>query len=160
MSDIVKNAIAASVAALTQEVDFPQEPFGYGSDIDGDVDLSERMDEVDPFSTRAISQAIVRRLNCPRGGLPDDPNYGIDLVAKLNTGIVASDLQQLGGQIKNELSKDDRIAAVIVTLAPNSVGSTLRVELFVTPANSANSFRLTLNASDAGILIESIKAEN
>lgn len=145
---------------LTQLVPFPSTPFGYGSDISGDTDLDPNMAEVDPASTLGLAQSLVRRLDCPRGQNPDDPNYGIGLRQMLNVGMVDSDLNQLGGQVRLELLKDDRVDSLRVVVTPSNVGKTLRVQIQVTPIDiNAGPFSLTLNASSAAILIEAIRAE-
>lgn len=157
MSAIVKAGIATELALLTQIVDFPTEPFGYGSDIscDSDVDLLAR--EVDGASTLALAEALVRRLDTPRGSLPDDKDYGISITSHLNRGVTDADVRQLAGQIRAELALDDRVASLTVTVAPNSTGSTLRIEIAVQPVDAnLGTFTLTLNASDAGLVLEEI----
>ncbi len=158
MSATAKAAIATELALLTLVTDFPVEPFGYGSDISGDSDLAADLSEVDADSTLALAQAIVRRLDCPRGALPDDKNYGIDVRSYLNRGTTAAEIRQLGGQIRNEVLKDDRVESVVVTVQPNSTGSELRIELAIRPLSTAGEFTLTLAATSAAILIEEIRA--
>jgi len=166
MSAEAKASIASQLAELTQLVAFPVSPFGYGSDISCDFDLDPDVLELDPFSTRALAEAIVRRLDCPRGQLPDDPNYGIGLRQYVNRGTTDRELLTLAGQIRNELVKDDRIESVIVTVRPGILARTLTIELAVRPfradidaaADEGEGFGLTLNASDASILIEEIRA--
>lgn len=159
MSQEVKEQIARDLASLVQIVDFPVPPYGFGSDISGDFDVDPNAREVKGSTTLALAQAIVRRLDCPRGGLPDDKDYGIDLRSYCNRGTTADALRSLGGQIKSELQKDDRIDTVTVRLSPTSTGSSLRVELAVRPVDPAlGGFSLTLSASSAAVLLEEIKA--
>lgn len=159
MSEEVKAAIASELALLTQLVPFPQPPFGYGSDISGSTDIDPTMAEVSGDSTLALSQALVRRLDCPRGQLPDDPNYGIGLRQMLNTGVTDQDVLQLAGQIKVELSKDDRVDAITVSVTPSSDARTLTIRLAITPIDrNVGVFQLTLNASSARLLIEEIRS--
>ena len=159
MSQAVKDAIAAGIATLTQVRAFSVAPFGYGSDLSCASDLDPSMAEVDGGTTLALAQALARRLDTPRGSLPDDKNYGISLRSYLNRGVVDEDLRSLGGQIKGELLKDDRVDQLIVTVTPNATGSRLSVSLFVTPVDpQLGPFTLTLAASDAALLIEEIQA--
>ena len=159
MSQGVKSAIAAELATLTQIVDFPVAPFGYGSDISCASDVDPLVREVEAFSTLALAEAIVRRLDTPRGSLPDDKDYGIDLRGLLNRGSVSSDLQQLAGQVRAGLTKDDRIDTLTVKVAPSSTGSTLRLELSVRPVAAAlGGFTLTLSASSSQILLDEIRS--
>lgn len=159
MSEEVKNAIAAELATLTQTVDFPVEPFGYGSDISCAQDVDPLVREVDAFTTLALAEALVRRLDTPRGSLPDDKDYGIDLRGLLNKGSVASDIQQLAGQVRAELAKDDRVDTLTVTVAPSSTGTVLRLEVAVQPVDAElGPFTLTLSASSASVLLEEIRS--
>jgi len=159
MSATAKAKIAEELALLSQVVDFPQSPFGYGSDISCDQDVDPNVEEVEANTTLAMAQAIVRRLDTPRGSLPDDQDYGIDVRSKLNKGMTDADVRALAGQIRSEILKDDRVDLVSVTVSPNSVGSELRIEIFVTPVDyQIGGFGLTLNASSAAILIAEIKA--
>ena len=159
MSEIVKTAIAAELALLEQAVDFPVEPFGYGSDISCDFDVAPDVAEVDPFSTFALAQAIVRRLDTPRGTLPDDKDYGISVRQYVNKGTTAAEIVSLAGQIRNEVLKDDRVETLTVTVIPSPTGTTLRIVLAIQPVDAElGGFTLTLSASSAAILIEEIKA--
>ena len=159
MSEIVKDAIAASLALLEQATDFPVAPFGYGSDISCDSDVAPDVAEVDPFSTLALAEAIVRRLDCPRGQLPDDKDYGISIRAYANRGTTDAEIQSLAGQIQNEILKDDRVSALTVSVRPDSRGTNLLIILAIQPVDPLlGGFTLTLSATSAAILIEEIKA--
>lgn len=159
MSAEVKAQIAADLATLTQIVDFPVAPFGFGSDILGDSDLDPMMREVDAFATLALAQSILRRLDCPRGAMPDDKDYGIDLRSYCNRGMSANDLRSLGGQIRNELLKDDRIDTLTIKISPTPTGTSIAIEIAVRPFDATiGGFALTLSASSAAILLEEIKA--
>jgi hypothetical protein len=73
--------------------------------------------------------------------------------------VTANDLRSLGGQIKGELQKDDRVDTVTVRLAPSSTGTSLLVELAIRPVDARiGGFSLTLSASSASVLLEEIKA--
>lgn len=155
---IVHDTIAAELALLEQETDFPVAPFGYGSDLACASDLEAGMREVDGLSIEALSQAILRRLDCQRGALPDDPDYGIDLRSYLNEGTTTAELRSLAGRIRNEVSKDDRVDRVTVTVAPTSTGSSLRVQLDVQPIDARiGGFSLTLTASSSALLLEELR---
>lgn len=161
MSEIVKAGIAAELALLSQLVDFPSAPFGYGTDVSCDSDVDPLVRDVNGFTTLALAEAIVRRLDTPRGSLPDDKNYGISVPSYLNSGRTAQGIRQLAGQIRAEVLLDDRVQSLTVRVAPNSVGSDLRIELLVEPIDAllgAGSFTLTLSASDVGLVLEEIEA--
>lgn len=159
MSAEVKANIQAELDKLELLVPFPEPSFGHGSDISGDTDLDPTMAEVDPFATLGLAQALVRRLDCPRGQLADDPNYGLGLRQKLNTGVIDADIQSLGGQIRLELTKDDRVDSIVIVVVPSSDTKTLTIRIQVTPIDfNLGPFELILNASSAAILLEEIRA--
>lgn len=159
MSEEVKTQIANELETLVQIVDFPTAPFGYGSDISGADDLDRTMAETEGFATLTLAQSLVRRLDTPRGTLPDDKNWGISVPAYLNNGSTDEGIRQIAGQIRAELLLDDRVDSLTVRVAPSSNARTLRIEVQVTPlAAAAGPFTLTLNASDAGLLLEEIEA--
>lgn len=153
----VRDAIAASVALLTRVAPTPQEPHGYGSDISCAYDVDPGVAELDGFTPLVLAQAILRRLDTPRGSLPDDASYGISLRQMLNAGVSRGELSRLSGVIRGEVSKDDRISSVTVKVTPSSDMSELDISLRVTPVDPAlGPFTMTLAASSAEIVLEAI----
>lgn len=154
MNAVVADAIAAEIALLTREVAVPAAPFGYGTDASCTRDLEEGMPEVS--GQTALAEALARRLDCPRGGLPDDGDYGIDLRSYLNRGLTVSEVRGLAGSIRSELTKDDRVDTVSVTVTPTPTGESLRVSLRIVPRDSTlgGPFTLTLALTDGGALVE------
>lgn len=165
MSQIILDAIAADVALLTREIDPPTGPLGYGSDLSCADDLTESVDEVDGSTVLALGQAIVRRLDCPRGGLPDasvpglaDRNYGMDLSSYCNRPTTTTEIRNLAGNIRQEVTKDDRIASVDVTVTPSPDGSSLAIDLHVTPVDpTLGQFAMTLSVTSAAVLLDAIR---
>lgn len=157
---LVTDAIAEGLAELERVQDHPVAPFGYGSDLSCSSDLTPSMQEVAGDSIAALSQAIVRRLDCPRGALPDDADYGLDLRSYVNRGTTADEIRGLAGAIRNEVTKDDRIDAVKVTLTPSPTGREIEVSLAVTPIDHrVGGFTLTLSATSSALLLEEIGAQ-
>lgn len=157
MSAIVKAAVAASIALLERDRDAPVAPFGYGRDMSCVSDLAADMGDVDPTSMRAVGEALARRIDCPRGGMPDDPSYGIDIRGALNVGITSGDVISLAGRIATEWRKDDRVADVEVTVAPSSDGGGLTITGVVHLVDPAlGRFSLTLAVTSADVLIQEI----
>jgi hypothetical protein len=158
MNAIVEAAIDAEIAALARVVETPTAPFGFGADLSCDSDLDPAR-ELGGFDPLVLGQAIVRRLDCPRGALPGDPDYGIDLRAMVNRGTTADTIRALGAQIRAELTKDDRIDRVTVTVTPSPTGTSLRVQLGITPVDPAiGGFSLTLAVTSAAVLLEEMRA--
>lgn len=155
MSALVKNALASMMALLPRVTDAPAEPFGYGTDIWCERELDPSLD-VDGTSTLALAQALMRRLDCPRGQLIDDPDYGLDLRAELNKGTTKRETEALASRIKLELTKDDRVESAKVTVAPNPDGSMLRISIRVTPADARGPFTMTLAVTSADVVLEAI----
>lgn len=159
MADLVRDAIAAELALLVAVTATPVAPFGYGSDLSCTSDLTETMDEVDGLTTLALAQALVRRLDCPRGAVGDDDDYGMDLRAMCNQGVAASDVRELASKVRSEIEKDDRVERCGVTVTPSSTGTDLRVELAVSAVDPAiGVFKLTLAVTSAAVLIEEMRS--
>lgn len=158
MNDIVATAFAAELALVTREVDLPTAPFGYGSDISCGQDFDPEMTELDGFDYRVLGQAAFRRLDCPRGALPDDPDYGIDLRDFLHEGLTEQEIRAMKGRIGSELRKDDRIESVTVDVTPSLTvdGLRLRIVIQIVPRDPRfdGPFSMTLALSSAGVLIE------
>lgn len=156
-ADIVRTTIDAELALLERIAPSPSAPFGYGADLICTTDLTAQMDEVDPTSTRALAEALLRRLDTPRGALPDDADYGRDLRAMVNRGVTTDDVRAIAGQVRSELEKDDRVDAARVIVTPAADGSRLRVQCWVTPVDPRiGGFTMTLAVTSAEILIEEI----
>jgi hypothetical protein len=157
MSAIVKTLIAAEIAKLTRETDAPSAPFGYGRDLSCVDDVTEALDEVDPFSYQGIAEAVIRRLTCPRGGLPDDPDYGIDLRSHLNRGTTQRELQLLVLSIAGELRKDDRIDSATATVSIAGGGSRIDVAIIIAPADpDLATFTLTFAVTDGAAALQAL----
>lgn len=156
MSAIVTSAIDEFIASLAREVPTPVEPFGYGSDLSCTDDLTPTCDEVDPFSARALAEALYRRITTARGSLPDDLDYGLDVRGFLNRGTTAGDLAQIAGQIRVELQKDDRVDRVSVQVTAPAI-DTLSIAALVTPIDvNLGRFTLTLAVTSAQTIMEAI----
>lgn len=154
----VLDLIAADLAAIRADAPPPASlaPLGYGTDLSCVRDLTEDLVEVNPLSTRAISEAIVRRLITPRGALIDDQDYGFDVRPYCNRAVTADSLRALKGYARAEALKDDRVADANVTLAYAS--NALTITIMITahdPALGVFSLVFTVDATGA-TLAESI----
>lgn len=156
MTDAVRDAIAASLLLETRIVADPVEPYGYGSDVSCVSDVDAGVVELSGSDPLVVAQALVRRLDTPRGSLPDDPSYGISLRSYLSAGTTTTDIQRLAGVIRNELVKDDRVESLSVTVTPSTTGDALAVLLSITPADSGIPFTMTLAVTSGAVLLEAI----
>jgi phage baseplate assembly protein W len=75
----------------------------------------------------AVSQAIARRLQTPRGNLIDDPNYGTDLTAYLLDDITPGQLNAIQAAVNQECLKDQRVTAASSTV--QLIGTVLIVSI-------------------------------
>ena len=156
MSQIVLDSIAADIAELTRVVPVPTAPLGYGVDLSCVDDLTEDLAEVDPFSPVAIGEALLRRLTTPRGQLPDDPDYGFDIRGYCNRGVPVGELRSLAGQIRSEVTKDDRVEDATVTVTIPSLNS-MTVAILVTPADpTLDTFTLTFSVQSGEATLQAI----
>lgn len=154
---IVHDTIAAELALLARLEPTPIAPFGYGQDLDCTTDIDENLLEVDPSSKTAVAQALLRRLSCPRGRLPDDPDYGFDLRGMLSRGTDTNVLRDLAGQIKAEVLKDDRVDGADVTTTYSAQTVTLEVTIWIAAVDPRlGTFALTLAVTDGELLLKEL----
>ncbi len=155
MTHAILDALAAGMATVTRQVDAPTPPLGYGTDISCTLDIDERMAEVDPQSTRAIAEALVRRLDTPRGALIDDADYGFALKSYANRGVTRAELLSLADRVRLEVTKDDRVSTATVTVT--SSGTSLSVSIRVTPEDpSLDTFAAVLSVTSAAVVLEAV----
>ena len=102
-----------------------------------------------------VGQACYRRLITQRGQLEDDQDYGLSLSAWLGAERTPADVASIPGQIRGELSKDERIDSVDVK-ATSVVGASGRIELDLTinaVCVNGETFALSLHASDVTVAL-------
>lgn len=156
MSFIFPLVIDFGIAAVLPDA---TSPLGYGSDLSCGTDLTETMDEVDPFSTLALAEACYRRLDCPRGKLPDDGDYGISIRSYLNRGVTNDEIRGLESDIRGELQKDDRVESSTARVTPSSDLKTLTIDIAVFPVDPRTAqFKLTLVVTSSDILLQELAA--
>jgi hypothetical protein len=144
--------VAAELAKLTQVVPTPVGNVGYGTDLSCTTDLTPTMEVVNPVSTVAIAQSWLRRLTTPRGGLVDDPTYGLDVAGYLNRPMQPLDVRQYEGEIRQELLKDDRVTEAVVTVT--YVNESLTVSALGTPVDpTLGPFTLTFAITGDGSIV-------
>ena len=133
-------------------------PHGIGSSWrECDTQSIARNFLLDGFDPLVMKQAILRRLDTPRGSLPDDPSYGISLRSMLNAGADPERIASFGGIIRNEVCKDDRVASAVAVVTPSASFDAFRVALTVNPADpSLGGFSMTLAVTSAGVVLEAI----
>jgi hypothetical protein len=157
MSDIVRDAIAASIASLTQIVRTPTPPLNRGVDLVCIDDLDPRMTETDPDSTESIAQDAYHRITTTRGTMPDDEDYGRDVRQYLSGTADNAAILLAQGDLAREIAKDDRVDDVQVNITVDGARS-MRVQIVIEPANPAlDSFEMVVTVTDGATLLEIIK---
>ena len=158
--DIAEGIRGDSVSGLLQEVAFQTSGFAYGRDLSCADDFTEDFQDVDPNSPLGVAQAAYRRLNTPRGIIPDAPDDGIDIQSYLQRAFTNKGAMAVAGQIKNELLKDDRIEKTTLIVNVITDFSTSSMEIDIAGYTAGGPFTLLLNASDAGVLIKAITGDS
>lgn len=154
MNELLRTAIDEGLATLERVASTPTGALGYGTDISWGLDVDDPMVDVDPESTEAIAQAVIRRLDCPRGRLADDADYGLDIVGFLNRGTTPAQVNGLAGAIRNEVEKDDRVVSASVSVTPTQTA--LAIKIRIVPARTDDAFTLTLALTDAAVVLKEI----
>ena len=82
----------------------------YGRDIWCDGDLDPLMPDVE--GETMARQAIMRRLDTPRGALLEDPDYGTDLASMIGEGNDPAERSRVPARVIAELAKDELVTVV------------------------------------------------
>lgn len=154
----MQTALDASIASTEKVATTPEEPFGYGTDIKCFESIDPNAVDVDPFSTEAIAQDALHRLSTDPGAMPDDLDYGFNLVGILHKGTDRKFVVMAEGSIEQELLKDDRIAGVDALLTVTNNGKNWRATIRITPKSHRQPFTLVLAVVNGQVLFDSIGA--
>ena len=121
----------------------PADPSGLGLDVstfvNGDLDPTFAL----IAGPQVVAEAIARRLQTPRGGLPRNPEYGTDLRQWVNASLSPAKRAALQSTIVGEVTADPRVESVDVEFVES--GSSLRVSISGTC--SAGPFDLVLDVA-------------
>jgi phage baseplate assembly protein W len=110
-------------------------------DLDGGFELVT--------GTKALGQAIARRLGTPRGGLFYDRTYGYDLRAFLNADLDDVDIFAIAAATEAECERDERVQRATATVSLNT--STQRLRVAVELETAVGPFKLVLDVSSVTI---------
>lgn len=113
----------------------------FGHDLACLTDLDVAQSEVSGLAT--LAQALVRRLQCPLGGLIGDPNYGYFIIGEIDDDVDASDIARITSNMDREFAKDERV--VYSTTTGSLAGGVLITTSTV--FTSAGPFKLVLGIS-------------
>jgi len=151
---LLQDLIAAQTALVPVVDRVAPDALGYGTDLSCVLDVTPDLDEVDPMSTVAIGEAIVRRFITPRGGVVDDQSYGLDLRGYCNRGVTNEQIVRLQSQCRVEALKDDRVSDAEVSIRWVAAERRLSVRINATAVDSAQEFSLTFFVTADGLLLQ------
>lgn len=137
---VVREALAELLAELPAPSSSVLEDEGFGSDLSCADDLTADMAELDTDDPLVVAQAVYRRLTTPRGGLIDDPDYGLDVRSFLHKGMTPAEVRAIAGQIRLEILKDERVLDAEVRLRDVSMR---RFTLEIACVTATGPFELT-----------------
>jgi len=142
MSSVFEDVLSAAVSGFVPETTprAPSEdPLGYDVSCVDDIDPQAREVEGEEM----MAQAWARRLTTARGSLEDDdPDYGTDMFDILHRKMTKAEIEALPGQIRGELTKDERTEDVTVKVLRFDADQRLEVEM--DGETAAGPFRRTL----------------
>lgn len=121
--------------------------------VDSMFRLLRSYDPADLIAREILQNAIVRRLSTPRGTFWTDPDYGYDVVDLVNEGLTNDGLARIPLEIKQEISKEERVRSceVEVTELSGSIDSkVLKVKIYIVP-NTIGPFTFTLEINNVTI---------
>lgn len=111
---------------------------------------------------RLVAEAAYRRLTTPRGmlrGGEDEANYGLDLLDMIGAVATKSDAVALGGRIRNELLKDERIESVDATVVLSRSGPATELDITVDVVTREGPFALTIRVDEVSVQLLGISVE-
>lgn len=158
MTDIVRDTIAALTAELVTLSSTAAPPLGYGIDLVCVSDIDPLMAETLSDTVASLAQDSFHRVTTPRGALPDDPNFGIDVRSMLSAGMTQATIRTVSGAIHGELKKDDRITDVEVSVifSGSFRAPTANITIRITPADGSSAFNLIMAVTDGAALLSEI----
>jgi hypothetical protein len=127
---------------------------GLGVDLKCVDDIDPALAVVNPFTTEGLAQDCYHRITTRRGTLPDDQDYGIDIVAFLHASKTLADLRACEGQIATELQKDDRVATASAVVTFDAARKAMSISVRVLPEDpNLTTFSLIIAVTDGGALL-------
>jgi phage baseplate assembly protein W len=119
----------------------------FGTDVSCSPDLDPLLEA--RSGVRVLAEALVRRLQTPRGSLFYAPSYGYDLKAVLLSRIDRAALARIRASIMAELRHDERVDDLEVALSFDAANEALSVRISV--ATAAGPFALTLAVTSVSL---------
>lgn len=120
----------------------------------GGVDLGTDILDLSPTFTTVsglanLGQALLNRLQTPRGGLFYDQNYGTDVRAYLNDALTAQRVSKLASDVQSECLKDERVQTC--TAGVQFVSATKTLNITITGSTSGGPFVFVLAVTNLSV---------
>lgn len=112
---------------------------------------------------RLVAEAAYRRITTPRGmltGGPEEDNYGIDLLDLIGSVSSSALRASVPGRIRNELTKDERIATVDVDVTWSTNGPSTTAIITIEAKTAAGPFSLKLSVNEVSVSLLNLEGEN
>lgn len=119
-----------------------------GSDISGVLDIDSALSTVS--GRRALAEAILRRLNTPRGNLPDDPTYGFDLKSIIGTSLRPSVIEQ---RVVAQVIAEEEVEDVRVRVTSSAAEEEIQIDIIVTDAEGEFEFTVLFSALTLDVIL-------
>lgn len=120
----------------------------FGHDLSLSVDLDAGMSEVSGIT--CLAQALIRRIQCPQGGLIGDPNYGYDILGEMHADVSDADVARIASTIDAEFAKDERV----ISSSTNAVFLSGNLMTTSTVQTAPGPFKLVLGIGQVVALIQ------
>jgi hypothetical protein len=120
----------------------------FGTDLRVSIDIQPVNGTAEDFVNLALR--IARRLDTPLGQLIDDPTYGYDLKAALNSKLTRAGMSVIQNEINAQVELDSAVHSCQSALTPGSLDVELALDTVAGP------FPLVLRASDVTVAILSL----
>lgn len=156
--DCAEASAASVVLAETPSANIAQTGDDLGTDFDFMTDIKPSF--VLASGLRNIANAIVRRLQTPPGFFEvfgGDPNYGYDILSKLNASMSTSEIAEIEKNVKEQCERDERIKTADVSATYSMATSILNVEIALLLEDGVT-FSLILHVSQLGVEVFSATA--
>lgn len=132
-----------TTAPLIEATIEPATALSYGQDTSCAFDF--RSDFGVSSGRQLLVEAVIRRLTTARGGLLDDPDYGLALETLLNSGRTVQEMNSIADRVRAEVLKDPRFTDCAVTVTGDQLATgTANIKIVLTPADEGGPFELVI----------------
>lgn len=125
-------------------------PVGFGQDIDHLLGVDPNLGLLGGSSN--LGQALLHRLQTPRGGLFYDLNYGTDLRLYVNDAMTSAKASRVAADAQAECAKDERVVSCTATATFNQAAGSLTLRLNCSTASGPFTFIVSVTSVSVKLL--------